>query len=700
MPSKLYHLPKLPLLPLPPHHYSPQLKPFLTAKGAHAPKPVRVPQRYSTMAFKDKPSIVLVFLLVSLHFVASLGLTDSEILLKFKGSLSNASALSDWSDKTTPCTKNNATNWVGVICVEGVLWGLQLENMGLAGKIDVETLQTLQDLKTFSVMNNNFEGPIPEFKKIVSLRAVYLSNNHFSGVIPPAAFDGMLKLKKVYLAENEFTGAVPSSLAALPKLLDLRLEGNQFTGQLPDFTQNLHSFSVSNNALEGPIPPGLSKIDSSSFSGNKGLCGPPLNQCNTISTNDNGDKKPSVLLIVIIAVVVVLLLVAIVTFVFLRRRGQRQPPASVEAPPPPIPSNLKKKTGFKEEHQSPSSSPDHSVGSKKGEAPKLSFVRDDREKFDLPDLLKASAEILGSGCFGSSYKAALNSGTMMVVKRFKQMNNVGKEEFQEHMRRLGRLKHTNLLPLVAYYYRKEEKLLITDFIEKGSLAVHLHGHQALGQPSLDWPSRLKIVKGVAKGLAYLYKDLPNIIAAHGHLKSSNVLLTESNEPLLTDYGLVPVINQENAQELMVAYKSPEYLHHGRITKKTDVWSLGMLILEILTAKLPANFVPQGKGSEEEDLANWVNSVPRKEWPNVVIDKDMTNGPTKQNADGESEVIKLLKIGLSCCETDVEKRIDLKEAVERIEEVKERDSDDDFFSSYASEGDMRSSIGKSDDFTFS
>ena len=182
------------------------------------------------------------------------------------------------------------------------------------------------------------------------------------------------------------------------------------------------------------------------------------------------------LLIVILAAAVGLLICAIVAaFLFLRRRRQRQASGSLEAPPPPIPSNLKKKTGFKEENQSPSSSPDHSVGSRKGEGPKLSFVRDDREKFDLPDLLKASAEILGSGCFGSSYKAALSSGTMMVVKRFKQMNNVGKEEFQEHMRRLGRLKHSNLLPLVAYYYRKEEKLLITDFVEKGSLAVHLHG---------------------------------------------------------------------------------------------------------------------------------------------------------------------------------------------------------------------------------
>ena len=106
---------------------------------------------------------------------------------------------------------------------------------------------------------------------------------------------------------------------------------------------------------------------------------------------------------------------------------------------------------------------------------KLTFVRDDREKFDLQELLKASAEILGSGCFSSSYKAALLNGPLIVVKRFKQMNNVGREEFQEHMRRIGRLKHPNLLPLVAYYYRKEEKLLVTDYIQNGSLAVRLHG---------------------------------------------------------------------------------------------------------------------------------------------------------------------------------------------------------------------------------
>lgn len=239
----------------------------MSVMGAHAPSPVRVPPTYH-MAFKRKPpSFVLVFLLVSFQFVASRGASNTEILLKFKDSLSNAAALANWNDKTAPCTKDNATNWVGVICVDEVVRGLKLENMGLAGKIDVETLKGLQDLRTLSFKHNSFDGPLPDFKKLFSLRSVYLSYNHFSGAIPRDAFDGMLKLKKVDLAENNFTGAIPSSLATLPKLMELRLEGNQYTGKVPDFTQKFQSFNVSNNALEGPIPASLSKIDLSSFSG-------------------------------------------------------------------------------------------------------------------------------------------------------------------------------------------------------------------------------------------------------------------------------------------------------------------------------------------------------------------------------------------------------------------------------------------------
>lgn len=104
----------------------------------------------------------------------------------------------------------------------------------------------------------------------------------------------------------------------------------------------------------------------------------------------------------------------------------------------------------------------------------LTFLKEDSEKFDMQELLRASAEVLGGGVFGSTYKAGLN-GKKMVVKRFKHMNQVSKEDFNEHMRRLGRMSHRNVQPIVAFYYKKEEKLLVTAFAENVSLAARLHG---------------------------------------------------------------------------------------------------------------------------------------------------------------------------------------------------------------------------------
>ncbi|CAI0388071.1 unnamed protein product, partial [Linum tenue] len=359
--------------------------------------------------------------------------------------------------------------------------------------------------------------------------------------------------------------------------------------------------------------------------GNKGLCGKPLGECtaapapsdaaaptaakaaaaaasnskssllqtdgaaNPTDPDDptshaaaaTGYWKPSTASIVFVAIVGGFAVCGILAAALILMRRRHQPPESIEAGTPGVPDIQPDDPN----PRAPKKQESRVAAGGGGEAVKLSFVREDRGKFELTDLLKASAEILGAGCFGSSYKAALTSGQVMVVKRFKQMNNVGREEFHEHMRRVGRLKHTNLLPLVAYYYRKEEKLLVHDFVPYGSLAVHLHSHQALGQPSLEWENRVKIIKGVARGLSYLYKELPSLISAHGHLKSNNVLLDEN----------------------------------------------------------------------------------------------------------QGEVVKLVRIGLGCCEADVERRFDLKEAVERIEEVKVVNDDrpedaaafdDDFYSSYS------------------
>ncbi|GJY43447.1 pollen receptor-like kinase 4, partial [Tanacetum coccineum] len=469
----------------------------------------------------------------------------------------------------------------------------------------------------------------------------------FSGDIEDDAFKGFSSsMTKVELANNEFTGNIPTSLTQLSTLIDLQLQNNKFDGKIPDFEQTDLKVNFSNNRLDGSIPKGLSNQDPSAFA--------------------------------------VLAAIMIVPFVIRSRKNTyKNHPVTKSNRKNTHKPNVNEIQMRKEENYK-----------RTDNGGKLHFVRPDRERFELEDLLRASADVLGSGSFGSSYKAMLVGGPAVVVKRFKEMSNAGKEDFHAHMRLLGGLEHPNLLPLVSFYYKKDEKLLITDFAANGSLASHLHVKRRPDEPGLDWATRLKIIKGVARGLDYLYNELPRLSLPHGHLKSSNVLLDDDFNPLLADYALVPVINKDHAQHLMVAYKSPEFTQHGRTTKKTDVWCLGILILEMLTGKYPANYLEQGKGGKP-DLGTWVNSVVREEWTGEVFDKEM-----KGTKNGEGEMLKLLKIGMCCCEWDIVRRWDIKEAIEKIEGLKEREDEEDY-SSYASEGDAYSSRAMDDEnFSFS
>ncbi|XAR69915.1 Non-specific serine/threonine protein kinase [Bertholletia excelsa] len=638
-------------------------------------------------------------LLLVLVFVAAVSgdeADEANSLLKFRKSLSTASALSSWNNSMKMCSGND-TKWRGLLCRDNVVFGLRLEGMGLSGVIDVEALSHLPNLRTVSFMYNAFQGPLPEFKQMGSgaLRALFLSNNQFSGEIPDDAFTGLASLRKVYLANNSFVGKIPASLAELPKLVELQLNDNQLDGEIPDFSsKKLATVNLANNSLAGPIPASLGNFNASSFSGNQGLCGKPLEPCKS--------RKKSITKVSIIvagAGLGALIAISIASFLFHRHRQAREALLQISPPETPptklgktnefeIPVVKKRQNNYIKEEGSPENSPDQFYygNFKKRDIGKLCFVREMKE-FDLHDLLRASAQVLGSGSFGSSYKACITSGPIVAVKRFKHMGSSGREDFHRNLARLGSLSHPNLLPFIAYYYRKEEKLLVTDFVPNGAWP-------ATFMPALDWPSRLKIIKGVARGLAYLYKELHDLTLPHGHLKSSNVLLDHTFEPILGDYALLPVVDKDHAQQFMVAYKSPEFIQHDRITNKTDVWSLGILILEILTGKFPTNYLKQGKGADK-DLAAWVNFIVREEWTGEVFDKEM-----KKTKKGEGEMLELLRIGMCCCEWDPERRWDLTMAVEKIEQLKERDSDEDC-SSCGSEEEMYSSRALTDDdFSFS
>lgn len=648
--------------------------------------------------------LVRLLLLLGLTVVAHVGAADvvssSDALLRFKKGLINVgSQLDSWKNDGTignnPCSYSSGNlktrtvaSWKGILCYMGNVWGLQLQNMGLSGKIDMDSLVLLPRLRTIRLDNNSFDGPLPQFGRLGALKSLFVGSNKFSGQIPDNAFAGMGSMKKLVLSDNNFDGPVPSSIIQLPRLTELRIEGNKFSGMIPNLQQKgIQNVNVSNNNLEGPIPSSLAFLDLTSFTGNKGLCGKPTDTiCDVNVPEDKNRSSPWKVVMIVIFSVLALAALFLLILLLCRKNNDRTPQlgyvdsSTYERKRSGRASSTVGVVGYSDSNSQYNQSGMNSKGgrggaasSKKAEqAGKLSFLKDDRTKFDLQDLLRASAEVLGSGNFGSSYKALLMDGQAVVVKRCKQMNSIGREEFNEHMRRIGRLQHPNLLPLVAYYYRKEEKLLVFDYVQNGSVARHLYGNHNEEQPGLNWPARLKIVKGITKGLAYLHAELPSLPVPHGHLKSSNVLLNDSFQPMLMDYALVPVVNSDQAQHLLVAYKSPEYAQHGRTGKQTDVWSLGILILEILTGKMPANNLAQGKTvNHHAELTNWVSSIVRQaedqSSTSNVFDPDMKG---KEGAEGE--MLKLLMIGASCCEEDVVNRWELKDAMQKIEEIKERD----------------------------
>ncbi|KAJ4758321.1 hypothetical protein LUZ62_068696 [Rhynchospora pubera] len=623
-------------------------------------------------------SIFLILTYCGLHAFAS----DADILLQFRDTLNVSTGgtleLPGWGEGASPC-KGIVPLWQGVICnLNGTVLGLQLENMQLTGTLRLDILTGVPSIRSLSFANNNLTGPLPDISILGALKMLYLDHNQFSGQIPAELFANMRSLKKVYLSYNQFSGPIPSSLTIPPTLLEIGLDHNQFEGQIPEFKQDsLWEVDFSYNKLEGSIPAQFSKYNATKFEGNEDLCGTPLVKlCNSSSVpvdspSLSSESTNKALIAVLVVVSICLVISLIVICIILPKRRQRENHTHEQrqafiAPLPPAPSR-KHDTAYTGATEQPRSSAASSgKRARRDEPGKLSFIREDGQRFELEDLLRASAELLGSGDLWASYKAALFDGPSLVVKKLKEKHGIGREDFQEHMWRLGRLSHPNLLPIVAYIHKKEEKMILTEYVPKGSLAHMLHS-QGKNLPPLDWATRLKIVKGVARGLAHLYEELPMLTVAHGHLKTPNVLLTDSFEPLLNDYALLPVMSSSVASKVMVAYKSPECALRGKPSDKSDVWSLGIMILEILTGKFP-DYLHHGRSST--DMASWVKLVVREECATDVFDSRM--GVTKN---GKGEMDKLLKIGLGCCEVNLDKRWDLHHALSRIEELKEEGSED-------------------------
>ncbi|CAG7902328.1 unnamed protein product, partial [Brassica rapa] len=578
---------------------------------------------------------------------------------------------------------DSACNWVGVECNSdrSSIYSLRLPGTGLVGQIPSGTLGKLTQLRVLSLRSNRLSGQIPpDFKNLTHLRSLYLQHNELSGEFP-ASITQLTGLVRLDISSNNLTGSIPFAINNLTLLTGLFLGNNRFSGNLPSITVGLTDFNVSVNNLNGSIPSSLSKFPAASFAGNVNLCGGPLRPCKSffISPSPSPDDAPSpsrlsgkksklstaaIIAISVASALIGLLLLALVFFLCLRkrRRGgsrtkQTKPAETTtrNVPPEGIPPA-----------GGASSSKDVTTGTSSGmgERNRLVFTEGGVYSFDLEDLLRASAEVLGKGSVGTSYKAVLEEGTTVVVKRLKDVA-ASKKEFESQMEVVGRTKHPNVVPLRAYYYSKDEKLLVFDFMPNGSLSALLHGYRGSGRTPLDWDNRMRIAITAARGLAHLHVSAKLV---HGNIKASNILLQPNQDTCVSDYGLNQLFSNSTPPNRLAGYHAPEVLETRKVTFKSDVYSFGVLLLELLTGKSPNQ---ASLGEEGIDLPRWVLSVVREEWTAEVFDVELM-----RYHNIEEEMVQLLQIAMACVSTVPDQRPVMQEVLRMIEDVNRSETTDD------------------------
>ncbi|XP_050223651.1 probable leucine-rich repeat receptor-like protein kinase At1g68400 [Mercurialis annua] len=645
------------------------------------------------MAASKNPIFFFIFCLC-FHLLQSETLNpDLQHLLNFKSLSDPSNNLADWNSTANP----NPCTFTGVFCFKNRVSRVVLENLGLDGVI--QPLTFLTQLRVLSLKGNSFSGSLPDFSNLTALKLLFLSHNQFSGDFP-ASVQSLYRLYRLDLSYNNFSGNIPVDLVnRLTHLLTLKLEGNRFNGSISSLKlPSLQDFNVSSNQLSGEIPGSLSGFPQSVFGGNNALCGSPMPVCKgsvtdptkpgsaigaiaspvtpgsiissspsseqpsksseSVTTTHNKTTKisPLALIAIIIGDVLVLSVISLLLYCYFWRNYA---------------AKMRDGKGSKlleTEKIVYSSSPyPNQPGLDRGRMVFFEGVR----RFELEDLLRASAEMLGKGGFGTAYKAVLDDGNVVAVKRLKDGNNVGgKREFEQHMEILGRLRHVNLVSLKAYYFAREEKLLVYDFMPNGSLFWLLHGNRGPGRTPLDWTTRLKIAAGAARGLAFIHNSCKSLKLTHGNIKSTNILLDKSGNARVSDFGLSLFAPPASSAPKSNGYRAPELSSSDgrKPTQKSDVYSFGVLLLELLTGKCPSigdcGGGPGNGYGGAVDLPRWVQSVVREEWTAEVFDLELM-----RYKDIEEEMVGLLQIAMTCTAAAPDQRPKIGHVVKMIEEIR-------------------------------
>lgn len=543
------------------------------------------------------------------------------------------------------------------------LWGKILKGYGIFPVcLSGSETRTFEISGYIQLGGNRLSGQLTsDIRKLKNFSMLHLGINDFTGTIP--AEIRQMPLVVFNVSQNKFSGELPMQLGGLKCLRNLDLSYNNFSGAFPTSLNNLSElskFNISYNPyISGVIPETgqLATFEKWSFLGDPLLRLPAFIDNST--TNSTADKKkpgtPAKLggFLVKVSLVLAFMVCGVMTIIV----------CLVIKSPADQPGYLLQEIKIGNDYAS------SSEGSSPWLSDKVKVIRLDKTAFTHADILKATgnfaeARIIGRGGFGTVYRGVLPDGREVAVKKKLREGTEGEREFRAEMEVLTGngfgWPHPNLVTLYGWCLDGSEKLLVYEYMEGGTLEDHIPD-----RTRFTWRRRIDVAIDVARALVFLHHECyPSIV--HRDVKASNVLLDKNGKARVTDFGLARVVDAGDSHvSTMVAgtvgYVAPEYGQTWQATTKGDVYSYGVLVMELATGRRAVD-------GGEECLVEWARRVMgngRQGFNRAMIPVSLL---VTGLVDGAEEMCELLRVGIRCTAEAPQARPNMKEVLDALIQI--------------------------------
>ncbi|KAL3370460.1 hypothetical protein AABB24_007483 [Solanum stoloniferum] len=516
-----------------------------------------------------------------------------------------------------------------------MLQALSLDSNKFSSKFPL-SLWKMSGLLYLSVSRNSIEGELPSdiggLKAIVEL---YLYNNHFSGVIPTRLGE-LQNLQHLDLSTNSFFGQIPLSFANLISLEFLNLSLNALSGTIPKSLEKLSylkNINVSFNDLEGEIPSGGVFANSTvqSFLGNKGLCGMHILEIPTCAITNHGkqSKLKEVVLKIVTPVVIASFLIFLFVSIWIMKRQKKGKSKDVEKV---LEIGTHQLVSYHE-------------------------IQRATNNFD-------ESNLIGEGSSGSVYKGTLFGGTAVAIKVLDLENEQVCKRFDTECEVMRNVRHRNLVSVITTCSSDYIRAFVLQFMPNGSLENWLYKEDR----HLNLHQRVTVMLDAAMAVEYLHHG-HNTPIVHCDLKPANVLLDEDMVAHVGDFGISKILAISKSMAYTetlgtLGYIAPEYGSDGIVSASGDVYSYGIMLMEVLTKRRPTD---EEICNENLDLRKWITQSFSGSMMDVV-DANLFSKEEQITSESEICIASMIELGLDCTKEMPESRISMKEVVKRLNKI--------------------------------